>query len=191
MKIIYKLINDLTPYENNPRNNKDAIKYVAESIKEFGFKVPIVIDSSNIIVAGHTRLLAAKSLKLKEVPCIIADDLNDKQIKAYRLADNKVSEFSDWDMDLLVKELDDLTDMDLFGFELNYLLDDNLTDDFTLNDSDKSEFCQITFTLHEEQAEFIKEVIKNIKECDENFNNTKSNGNKLYEVFRQWAELKK
>lgn len=112
-------LKNLKPYENNPRKNDDAVKYVAESIKEFGFKVPIVIDKNNVIVAGHTRYKAAKKLKMSEVPCIIADDLTDEQIKAFRLADNKVAEKAEWDFDLLNTELDDIIDLDmeLFGFE--------------------------------------------------------------------------
>lgn len=119
MDIINIALKDLKPYENNPRKNDDAVKYVAESIKEFGFKVPIVIDKNNVIVAGHTRYKAAKKLKMSEVPCIIADDLTDEQIKAFRLADNKVAEKAEWDFDLLNTELDDIIDLDmeLFGFE--------------------------------------------------------------------------
>ena len=121
MQLIYKKLQDINPYENNPRKNDEAVKYVAESIKEFGFKVPIVVDRDNVIVAGHTRWKAAKSLKIKEVPCIIADDLSDEQIKAYRLADNKVSEFAEWDFDLLNLELNELInfDMSTFGFEFD------------------------------------------------------------------------
>lgn len=81
-------INDLREYENNPRNNDNAVEKVANSIKEFGFKVPIVIDQNNVIIAGHTRLKAAKQLGLEEVPCIIANDLTPEQVKAFRLADN-------------------------------------------------------------------------------------------------------
>lgn len=119
MDIIQKKIADIIPYERNPRQNDEAVKYVMESIKEFGFKVPIVIDKDNVIVAGHTRLKAAKKLKLDEVPCIVADDLTDEQIKAFRLADNKVAEKAEWDFDLLECELDELIDFDmsLFGFE--------------------------------------------------------------------------
>ena len=84
MNISVLPINELLRYENNPRNNADAVSYVAESIKDFGFKVPIVIDRQNVIVAGDTRYQAAKKLGLKEVPCIIADDLTDEQVKAYR-----------------------------------------------------------------------------------------------------------
>ena len=92
MEIVNKKVSDLIPYENNPRFNDEAVDYVAKSIKEFGFKVPIVVDKDNIVVAGHTRLKAAKQLEMLEVPCIVADDLNEEQIKAFRLADNKVSE---------------------------------------------------------------------------------------------------
>ena len=119
--IIYKKVKDLIPYEKNPRKNDEAVKYVANSIKEFGFKVPIIIDSNNVIVAGHTRLKASKVLKLEEVPCIIADDLNEEQIKAFRLADNKVSELAEWDFGLLSEELDDILNIEMndFGFDLS------------------------------------------------------------------------
>ena len=106
-------------YEKNPRKNKEAVPYVAKSIQEFGFKVPIVIDSNNVIVCGHTRLLAAKKLQIDEVPCIVADDLTPEQVKAFRLADNKVAEKAEWDFDLLGDELDDILniDMEAFGFD--------------------------------------------------------------------------
>lgn len=112
-------IGDIKPYENNPRKNDDAVPYVAKSIEEFGFKVPIVVDKDNIIVAGHTRYKAAKKLKLETVPVIIADDLTDEQIKAFRLADNKVAEQAEWDFDLLDEELDDILNIDMedFGFD--------------------------------------------------------------------------
>ena len=119
MQIVDRKISDLTPYEKNPRKNDAAVQYVANSIKEFGFKVPVVIDREGVIVAGHTRLKAAKKLKLEEVPCIIADDLTDEQIKAFRLADNKVSEFASWDAELLDEEIQDINDIDMseFGFD--------------------------------------------------------------------------
>lgn len=117
MKIVDLALKDLIPYENNPRNNEKAVEKVAASIKEFGFKVPIVIDKDNVIVAGHTRYLASKQLGIETVPCLIADDLTEEQIKAFRLADNKVSEFAQWDFELLNKELADLEmDMSEFGF---------------------------------------------------------------------------
>ena len=120
MKIIYKKLSEIIPYEKNPRNNDEAVKYVANSIKEFGLKVPIIIDKNNVIVAGHTRYKASLELALDEVPCIIADDLTEEQIKAFRLADNKTAEIATWDFDLLNKELAELTDFDMsdFGFDL-------------------------------------------------------------------------
>lgn len=130
MKVEELALSDITPYEKNPRKNDEAVKYVAESIKQFGFKVPIVIDKNNVIVCGHTRYKAAKKLKLKKVPCVMADDLTDEQIKAYRLADNKTGEFAEWDLDILNLELEDLnfTDIDMsdFGFDLDFEKDDTL-----------------------------------------------------------------
>lgn len=118
MQIVEKRIAELIPYENNPRKNDSAAEYVAASISEFGFKVPIVIDKNNVIVCGHTRYKAAKKLKLKSVPCVIADDLTDEQIKAFRLADNRVAEKSEWDFDLLDIELDGIEDIDMEQFDL-------------------------------------------------------------------------
>jgi len=126
-----KYVSELQEYDNNPRNNEAAITAVANSIKEFGFKVPIVITSDNVIIAGHTRLKASVLLGLTEVPCIIADDLNDEQIKAFRLADNKTAELATWDLSKLEDELADI-DMDMlqFGFEeLEELIPDNADDD--------------------------------------------------------------
>ena len=112
-------VDDLRVYSNNPRNNDNAVDIVAESIKEFGFKVPIVVDKNNVIVAGHTRLRAAKKLGLEKVPCIVADDLSDEQIRAFRLVDNKASEYSSWDfeqLELELVELENAIDMSQFGF---------------------------------------------------------------------------
>lgn len=113
-------LEELIPYENNPRDNGPAVEAVAASISEFGFKVPIVIDSNNVIVAGHTRLLAAKRLGLETVPAIRADDLTEEQVRAFRLADNKTAELADWDMGKLEEELAALADVDMsaFGFDM-------------------------------------------------------------------------
>ena len=118
VKLININVNDLIPYEKNPRRNDKAVKYVANSIREFGFKIPIVIDKNNVVICGHTRLKAAKNLGLNEVPCIIADDLTEEQIKAFRLADNKVSEQAEWDWDVLDGEINDILNLDMgeFGF---------------------------------------------------------------------------
>lgn len=148
MEIIMKGLGDIHPYEKNPRRNDDAVRYVAASITEFGFKVPIVIDSKGVIVAGHTRYKAAKMLEMDKVPCIIADDLTDKQIKAFRLADNKVSEQATWDFNMLNLEMDDLFDFDMgqFGFINN--------EDLVL-DVDDDDFLQDTEITKEKKAKEI------------------------------------
>ena len=117
MEIIQKPVDELIQYENNPRLNDMAVTPVANSIKEFGFKVPILIDKDDVIIAGHTRLKAAIQLGMREVPCILCDDLTPEQVKAFRLADNKVAEFADWDLAKLNIELGDIEmDMEEFGF---------------------------------------------------------------------------
>lgn len=122
MKIIQKDINTLIPYGNNPRKNDVAVDRVAKSIEAFGFRVPIIIDADDEIIAGHTRLKAAKQLGLKTVPCLVADDLTPEQIKAFRIADNKVSEFAMWDDEKLIAEINDLRAVDFdfttTGFDL-------------------------------------------------------------------------
>lgn len=126
MKLISKNPNSLVLYFKNPRKNDNAVKPVMESIKEFGFRVPVVIDADDVIVCGHTRVKAAIKLGLSEVPCIVADDLTEEQIRAFRLADNKVAEFAQWDTDLLTEELNAIFDLDmsLFGFEDEKRYDD-------------------------------------------------------------------
>lgn len=138
MEFVNKKLSEIKPYKKNPRDNEEAVGPVAESIKEFGFKVPIVIDKNGEIVNGHTRYKAAKKLGLETVPVIVADDLSDEQIKAFRLADNKVGEIAVWDLDLLNEELNDILDLDMsaFGFDVLDNLDDLIEvekdlDDFT------------------------------------------------------------
>lgn len=126
LKLVYKKVSDIFEYDKNPRKNDPAVNAVANSIKEFGFKVPIIIDCNNVIVAGHTRIKAARLLGIEKIPCICANDLTEQQIKAFRLADNKVAELSGWDEDLLLEELKDITDIDmsLFEFDCNELEDE-------------------------------------------------------------------
>lgn len=155
MQIIYKKVSELKPYERNPRKNDAAVKYVAESIKQFGFKVPIVIDSNNVIIAGHTRWKAAKYLNLEEVPCVIADDLNEQQVKAFRLADNRVAEFSEWDFDTLDEELKDLED----EFNLVDLgLRDLLKDDFEEKRNNSDDDFDVDKNLSEEVISEIGDI---------------------------------
>ncbi|MDK6435557.1 DNA modification methylase [Lactobacillus crispatus] len=119
MKVEAKSIDEIKPYENNPRDNDDAVDAVANSIKEFGWQQPIVVDNEGVIIAGHTRYKAAQKLGLKHVPVVVADNLTPDQVKAYRLADNKTAELADWNMDLLNDELDQIRDIDMsdFGFD--------------------------------------------------------------------------
>ena len=136
MNIVNLKVEELIPYINNPRNNNDAVDKVAASIKEFGFKVPIVIDKDNVVVTGHTRLLASKKLGLQEVPCVIADDLSPAQIKAFRIADNKVSEYAQWDEDMLKVELEELEEM---NFDLDSVSIDFSDFDMALDLEDTEE----------------------------------------------------
>lgn len=138
MNIVEKRIEELREYENNPRHNDAAVDAVAESIKQFGFKVPIVIDTDGVIIAGHTRRKAAEKLGLEVVPCIVADDLTPAQIKAFRLADNKTGELASWDFEKLEAELAALSEVDMsaFGFVMN---DDIDIDEFFTEAEEKPE----------------------------------------------------
>ena len=166
-QIVYKRVDELVPYENNPRNNKKAVDKVAKSIEKFGFKVPIVGDENNVIVAGHTRLLASKQLGLESVPVIVAKELTDEQIKAFRLADNKTSEFAEWNEDLLIQELSEIEsiDMSIFGFDdIENELEEELENDETpktmyLNEKDiiaiecdNEEELELTFMKLQEEG---------------------------------------
>lgn len=131
MNIINIPIAEIKPYKKNPRKNDHAVDAVAASIKEFGFLVPMVIDKNNEIVCGHTRYKAAIKLGMREVPCVIAEELTPTQIKAFRLADNKVSELAGWDFGLLQDLLDELgTEIDMGDFGFSALADFNVDDMF-------------------------------------------------------------
>lgn len=139
MQVVEMKVDDLKEYENNPRVNDKAVEPVARSIKEFGFKVPIVVDADNVIIAGHTRLKAAKHLGLEKVPCIVANDLNEDQVRAFRLADNKVGELAAWDYNMLAEELE-LIEMDMDGFGFIELADidiDSFFEDTEPKDTDE------------------------------------------------------
>lgn len=133
MDVIEKKLKDIKPYEKNPRKNDSAVDAVANSISQFGFKVPVVIDKDGVIVCGHTRYKAAKKLKLDTVPCVVASDLTEEQIKAYRLADNKVSELAEWDIDLLGEELDGIFDIDMGDFGFSFAEEAEATGDDPIN----------------------------------------------------------
>ncbi|AKG66636.1 ParB N-terminal domain-containing protein [Lactobacillus helveticus] len=140
MQVVAKSIDDIKPYKNNPRNNDDAVDAVANSIKEFGWQQPIVVDIKGVIIAGHTRYKAAQKLDLKTVPVVIAKDLSEEQAKAYRLADNKSGELADWDFSVLDDELGQISDIDMSQFGFDELSDDSDdSDDANVNDLDLSD----------------------------------------------------
>ena len=117
MKLTTLKLTEIKPYWRNPRNNEAAIAAVKQSIKDYGFNYPIVVDGENVIIAGHTRYKALQELGVKEVPCVIKTDLSAQQIKEYRIADNKTSELSSWDMDKLIPELREIEaveDMEIY-----------------------------------------------------------------------------
>ena len=153
MEITNKRIADIIPYAANAKkHDKRQINNVAESIKQYGFVQPIVIDRDGVIVIGHCRALAAKKLGMQEVPCVCVDDLTPEQVNALRIVDNKSNE-SPWDFDILP---DELADFDFSGFDFDFGLEadgegyspDEFGDEFSLPDGDKPEICQMTFTLH-------------------------------------------
>ena len=156
MQIVEKRLTELQPYENNPRKNYNAIPYVKESINRYGFKVPIVIDKDGVIVAGHTRYLASLELGLETVPCIIADDLTEEEIKEFRLVDNKTSEFAGWDFGMLEEELQDI---DFGGFDFKFPAVGHLDiNDFFEHEADggvrgQEQFKIILFFTNEEERD--------------------------------------
>lgn len=143
MEIKYLNLELLNPYANNARLNEKAVDKVASSIKTYGFKNPILIDGNNEIIAGHTRLLAAKKLGLKEVPTILVDDLTSEEVKAYRIADNKTAEYAEWNFELLAQEMEELKladyDLGLTGFDMSEA--EKLMDEFNKeNESEEDDF---------------------------------------------------
>ena len=159
-QIIYKNVDELIPYENNPRINTKAVEIVKQSLQEFKFQNPIIIDANNVIVCGHTRLLASKELGLTEVPCIIADDLTEEQIKAFRIADNSSAQVAEWDMQKLMAELETIDyDMEQFGLQeqLNQIqldIDNSLEDEEPTNMGVQKHLCKCPVCGHinEEKA---------------------------------------
>ena len=145
-------LSEIRPYQNNPRNNQFAVDGVAESIRRFGFKQPIVIDADRTIVCGHTRYLAALKLKLATVPCVLADDLSDDEIKAYRILDNKLHELSSWDDELLARELDSFEfDFEPFGVEFSCDDDAFLEDEH--DDVDVPQSFQLIVECDDEESQ--------------------------------------
>jgi ParB-like chromosome segregation protein Spo0J len=180
------------PYARNPRKNADAVDKVAASLREFGFRQPIVTDENLTVIVGHTRLLAAKKLSLTQVPVHIAEGLTSAQIKAYRIADNRVGEEAGWDNALLSVEIGDLKD-EGYDLSLTGLSELQLTDLMPdvkplaempeLASGDREPFQQMTFVLHDEQAQQIKAAIEAAhKFGDYDSPNENRNGNALARI---------
>ena len=197
MNIESRFLADIVPYAKNAKKHDNRqINNVAESIKQYGFVQPIVIDRDGVIVIGHCRALAAKKLGMKEVPCVCVDDLTPEQVNALRLVDNKSNE-SDWDFDILT---DELSELDLSGFEFDFCIDteyedENYGDEFSLKDGDREPIQNMTFTFSDDEAEIIKEAISEMKKTDkfkeyDNPLNKNGNGNALFLVVEEWLQQK-
>lgn len=165
MQIVYKTLDEIYLNPNNPRHNDNAVDSVANSIKEFGFKNCIIINTDGMILAGNTRYKASKKLNLEKVPCIVADDLTEKQQRAFVIADNKTAELAEWNFEALEKELAELTafdfDMSAFGFDESIFeeIDENELD----KDNEKTGGVQITITFQSViDYECIENEIKDI-----------------------------
>lgn len=161
-------ISDVKPYENNPRDNDGAVEATAKSIKEFGWQQPIVVDKDMVVIAGHTRLKAAKKLGFSKVPVVVAYGLTEAQVKAYRLADNKVSETSIWDNKKLLQELDELDKLseDVFtGFETSEYFEDVLdeSDNEPIQENNSGISYKLTFTTqNKETLEQVQQYINEV-----------------------------
>ena len=166
-------LKDIIPYTNNPRNNDgEAVDKVAASIHEYGFNVPIVIDKDNVIIAGHTRYKAAQKLKHKKVPCIRAEHLSPAQVKAYRIADNKVAEFSSWENDMLALELEQLQELD-FDLDLTGFDDDEISKLLDLEE-DEPEIKETSFTYQEQYGVIV--MCENEEEQERIYNDLTEQG---------------
>lgn len=201
LKIEYLPIGKLKPYEKNTRKHKNLdVDNIARSIKKYGMNDAIGIwGKDNVIVEGHGRFEACKKLGIDMVPVVRLDHLTDEQRREYAIAHNATAELSEWDLDILGEEL---AEIDLSGFGFDFGIDtdaeesnyspDEFGEDFTLAEGDRAPIQQMTFTLHDEQAELIKYAMDCVKDdVQETFGNTNKNGNALYEVVRQWAEQRK
>ena len=193
-------VSDLIEYARNPRKNDHAVDKVASAIREFGFRVPILAKSDKTVVDGHLRLKAAKKLGLDTVPVLLCDDMTDAQIKAFRISVNRVSEFAEWDDEMLRLEFAELDalgfDLELTGFSLDDVAGLQFDNDAELDgmpelkDGDKEPFQQKTFTLHDEQAEIIDDAVAMARTnpLSDTGLNENSNGNALALICGQWLE---
>lgn len=191
-KIIYMKLSEIEPYENNPRFNDGSVDHVANSIRRFGFKQPLVIDSNNVIIAGHTRFKAAKQIGLSDVPVIVARDLTEEEAQAYRLADNKVGESSMWDFEALDRELAELADFDMSQFGFESVSMEGFSEEFDLPSGDKEDHCTMSFVLSTEQASIVRRALEQVDgDMYADMGNDNRNGNCLAGVCSEWLESKR
>ena len=180
-------IEEVHPYEKNPRLNDASVDAVANSIRDFGFRAPLILDKNKTIIAGHTRYKAAKKLGLKEVPCIIAEDLKEDQAQGYRIADNSAGSSSVWDMDLL-GEILETVEYDMSQYGLNVEIKNNTAEDIDLAPDVERHGGTIRFNLTEPQVEIIKRALDTVTGEGYEYGNMNSNGNKLTEICYRWQE---
>ncbi|MBC8158276.1 MAG: ParB N-terminal domain-containing protein [Alphaproteobacteria bacterium] len=190
-------VTELIPYSNNSRTHSDVqVAQIAASIKEFGFNNPILLDGAKGIIAGHGRLLAARKLGMDDVPCIELAHLSDTQRKAYILADNKLALNAGWDIELLSLEMGDLRDggfdLSIVGFgpdELEMIFPTPIDEYPDLPDGDRQPYQQMTFTLHDEQVDYVQAAIDAAKGMGEFVNspNENSNGNAIARVCEMFV----
>lgn len=197
LKIEYVDINDIKPYLNNAKlHPAEQIEQIKKSIQQFGMNDPIGIWKDEI-VEGHGRLLALKELDYKEVPIIRLDHLSDEERKAYILAHNKLTMNSEFDIDILNEELDDIMNIDMSDFGFDIVFDsDEFGTEFELPEGDKTSLTNISFSFSQEQADYVNEMVKKMKGTSEfkDFRyeeNNNSNGNALFLILKQWEEQKK
>ena len=159
LELEYIEVDELIPYEKNQRiHSTDQISKIANSIREFGFLNPIIVDENNVVVAGHGRIEGAKLLKMLSVPCVRAENLSQAQIKAYRIADNRLQDLSEFDEELLKQELELLQDefnfdIELMGFDLDFLIEDEEEDEVVEKDDESSEIIVAVGSIKFETSE--------------------------------------
>ena len=186
--IVMLPIEEIRPYSRNPRNNSGSVDAVANSIRDFGFRAPIILDKKKMIIAGHTRFEAAIQLGLSEVPCIIAQDMTAKQTKGYRIADNSAGSKSEWDTELLAEILDGIA-YDMTQYGLDNQADIAPGEDIDVDPGDiERHGGTIRFNLTEPQVEIIKRALDTVTGAGYEYGNMNSNGNKLTEICERWQE---
>ena len=185
MRVRWVPVADVRPYEGNPRRNEQAVDAVAASLREFGWRQPIVVDADGTIVVGHTRLKAALALGMDEVPVVVASDLTPEQVAAYRLADNSTAELAEWDSELLAQELDGLADLDMsaFGFDAP-VTEDMFGDDFSLPDVDEPQHKTVSLHMTGEMFAEFERITGKVGDC--RYDGGNDPANRVMEVLELW-----